>query len=72
MGKTGGREDFEWVYSDQPHTSRRKEILGKVTEKSTEKTSRFFCGESEHLLPECLKILSNTLNGGIRFYQFVC
>lgn len=29
MGKTGGRDDFEWVYNDQPHTSRRKEILGK-------------------------------------------
>lgn len=29
MGKTGRRDDFEWVYNDQPHTSRRKEILGK-------------------------------------------
>lgn len=29
MGKAGGRDDFEWVYNDQPHTSRRKEILGK-------------------------------------------
>lgn len=31
MGKTAGREDFEWVYNDQPHTSRRKEILGEKT-----------------------------------------
>lgn len=29
MGKASGRHDFEWVYNDQPHTSRRKEILGK-------------------------------------------
>lgn len=29
MGKASGRDDFEWVYSDQPHTSRRKEILGE-------------------------------------------
>lgn len=32
MGKAGGRDDFEWVYNDQPHTSRRKEILGKETQ----------------------------------------
>lgn len=29
MGDTGSREDFEWVYTDQPHTDRRKEILGE-------------------------------------------
>uniref|UniRef100_A0A2K5CKQ9 Delta 4-desaturase, sphingolipid 2 n=1 Tax=Aotus nancymaae TaxID=37293 RepID=A0A2K5CKQ9_AOTNA len=28
MGNSAGRSDFEWVYTDQPHTQRRKEILG--------------------------------------------
>uniref|UniRef100_A0A672RCN4 Sphingolipid delta4-desaturase N-terminal domain-containing protein n=1 Tax=Sinocyclocheilus grahami TaxID=75366 RepID=A0A672RCN4_SINGR len=31
MGKAVGRWDFEWVYNEQPHTWRRKEILGKFT-----------------------------------------
>ncbi|CAO2587299.1 Sphingolipid delta(4)-desaturase/C4-monooxygenase DES2 [Lemmus lemmus] len=29
MGNSAGRSDFEWVYSDQPHTQRRKEMLAK-------------------------------------------
>lgn len=29
MGKAGERGDFEWVYDEQPHTWRRKEILGR-------------------------------------------
>uniref|UniRef100_A0A2I2Y966 Delta 4-desaturase, sphingolipid 2 n=1 Tax=Gorilla gorilla gorilla TaxID=9595 RepID=A0A2I2Y966_GORGO len=28
MGNSASRNDFEWVYTDQPHTQRRKEILG--------------------------------------------
>ncbi|KAB0351125.1 hypothetical protein FD754_015982 [Muntiacus muntjak] len=28
MGNSAGRSDFEWVYTDQPHTQRRKEMLG--------------------------------------------
>ena len=28
LGKIS-RDDFEWVYSDQPHTTRRKLMLGK-------------------------------------------
>lgn len=29
MGNSAGRSDFEWVYNDQPHTQRRKEMLGE-------------------------------------------
>ncbi|XP_062980184.1 sphingolipid delta(4)-desaturase DES1 [Elgaria multicarinata webbii] len=32
MGNTVAREDFEWVYTDQPHLDRRKEILSKHPE----------------------------------------
>uniref|UniRef100_A0A6I8PDI6 Sphingolipid delta4-desaturase N-terminal domain-containing protein n=1 Tax=Ornithorhynchus anatinus TaxID=9258 RepID=A0A6I8PDI6_ORNAN len=29
MGNRVTREDFDWVYTDQPHTARRREILGE-------------------------------------------
>ncbi|XP_036108948.1 sphingolipid delta(4)-desaturase/C4-monooxygenase DES2 [Molossus molossus] len=29
MGNSAGHSDFEWVYTDQPHTQRRKEMLAK-------------------------------------------
>uniref|UniRef100_A0A671R9D0 Sphingolipid delta4-desaturase N-terminal domain-containing protein n=1 Tax=Sinocyclocheilus anshuiensis TaxID=1608454 RepID=A0A671R9D0_9TELE len=29
MGNRVARGDFEWVYTDQPHADRRKEILGE-------------------------------------------
>ncbi|XP_041071237.1 sphingolipid delta(4)-desaturase/C4-monooxygenase DES2 [Carcharodon carcharias] len=32
MGIRMKRNDFEWVYSDQPHTQRRKEMLAKYPE----------------------------------------
>ena len=31
MGNRVAREDYEWVYTDQPHADRRKEILGELT-----------------------------------------
>ncbi|XP_007518395.1 sphingolipid delta(4)-desaturase/C4-monooxygenase DES2 [Erinaceus europaeus] len=35
MGNSSGRTDFEWVYTDQPHTQRRKEMLAKYPELKT-------------------------------------
>lgn len=30
MGARVSREDYEWVYTEEPHATRRKEIMGRV------------------------------------------
>lgn len=30
MGAKVSRTDFEWVYTQEPHATRRKEIMGKT------------------------------------------
>lgn len=30
MGNRVARDDYEWVYTEQPHADRRKEILGEL------------------------------------------
>ena len=29
MGQRVSRDDYEWVYTEEPHRTRRKEILGE-------------------------------------------
>lgn len=29
MGARVSREDYEWVYTEEPHATRRKEIMGR-------------------------------------------
>ena len=31
MGNRVARDDYEWVYTEQPHADRRKAILGELT-----------------------------------------
>lgn len=50
MGKAGGRWDFEWVYNEQPHTWRRKEILGKIESNHKTPVTTAKCDEESQKL----------------------
>lgn len=45
MGNRVSREDFEWVYTDQPHATRRQEILGEARARAP----LCACAASRHL-----------------------
>ncbi|MBN3317828.1 DEGS1 desaturase, partial [Atractosteus spatula] len=53
MGNRVARDDYEWVYTDQPHADRRKEILGEPR-----RTSRGVICSAENPVVSLFSLLS--------------
>ena len=53
MGATVSRTDFEWSYTQEPHATRRKEMLSEYISK----TSFFHRSSKTANLRNCLKLM---------------